>query len=232
MRHALSGSPPDYILLLNNDTVVKEDFLAQLVEAMERHPECGFASPMILNYVQGRAEASRSSVIQYAGATQSLYFFMPIHRRQGETDDGKEATPSYTGYAHGTCMLVRVAAIQEIGMLDEDFFSYNEENDWAIRGRKRGWRALYVPTSKVWHKGGKSSSQVKGMALYYSARNAILLVRKDADALAKIIFAITFTGFVFPYRVAKLLLLRRDVESARVYIKGVRDGLRWKGTAQ
>jgi GT2 family glycosyltransferase len=230
MKFAGGKLAPDYILLLNNDTVVAEDFLKELVKAMEEHLDCGFASPMILDCVADGV-AKRTSTIQYAGAVQSLYLFIPLHRRQSELDDGKEVLPSLTGYAHGTCMLVRAQAIKEIGMLDEDYFCYREENDWGLRGKKKGWKALFVPTSKVWHKGGKSSGQVRGMALYYMARNSILIIKKNASLLEKTVFSVSFVSFSFPYRVVKLMLLKRDIESTRIFIKGIRDGLKWKGTA-
>ncbi len=231
MRYAMEKLTPDYVLLLNNDTEVAADFLKELVKAMEEHRDCGFASPMILDMAVDTA-ARRTNIIQYAGASQSLYLFIPVHRRQSEIDDGKEVQPSFTGYAHGTCMLVRAQVIRDIGMLDEDFFCYREENDWGLRGKRNGWKALFVPTSKVWHKGGKSSGQVKGMALYYMARNSILIVKKDANPFEKAVFALSFAAFSFPYRVLKLMLLKRDIESTKVFVKGVRDGLKWKGAAQ
>ncbi len=230
IRFAMDKLLPDYLLLLNNDTVVAENFLGELVIAMEKRRDCGFASPMILDYVtEGTIQNMRT--IQYAGASQSLYLFLPVHRRQSELDDGREVQPSLTGYAHGTCMLVRVQTVKKIGLLDEDFFCYREENDWGLRAKKKGWKALFVPTSKVWHKGGRSSGQVKGMALYYMSRNSILLVKKNANVFEKMIFALSFAAFSFPYRVMKLMLLKRDTESTIVYVKGIRDGLRWKNTA-
>ncbi len=230
MRFAMEKLAPDYVLLLNNDTEVATDFLNELVKAMEEHSDCGFASPMILD-MAADATTRRTNIIQYAGAAQSLYLFIPVHRRQSELDDGGEVQPSFTGYAHGTCMLVRAKVIREVGMLDEDFFCYREENDWGLRGKRKGWKALFVPTSKVWHKGGKSSGQVKGMALYYMARNSILIVKKDANPFEKTVFALSFAAFSFPYRVLKLMLLKRDIESTKVFVKGVRDGLKWKGAA-
>jgi GT2 family glycosyltransferase len=230
MKFAMDKLAPDYILLLNNDTVVAADFLGELVKAMGEHRDCGFASPMILDYAANGA-TKKTRIIQYAGAAQSLYLFIPVHRRQSELDDGREVLPSQTGYAHGTCMLVRVQVIKEIGILDENFFCYREENDWGLRGKKKGWKALFVPTSRVWHKGGKSSGQVKGMALYYTARNSILIVKKNANLLEKVVFSLSFTAFSFPYRIVKLMLLKRDIESVKVYVKGIRDGLKWKRTA-
>jgi GT2 family glycosyltransferase len=230
MRFAMEKLSPDYLLLLNNDTVVASDFLGEIVKAMENCQGCGFASPMILDYA-ANGTAQKSNIIQYAGANQSLYLFIPVHRRQSELDDGTEVQPSLTGYAHGTCMLARSKTVNDIGMLDEDFFCYREENDWGIRAKKKGWKALFVPTSKVWHKGGKSSGQVKGMALYYMARNSILIVKKNATMFQKLVFVLSFTSFAFPYRVMKLMLLKRDVESTKIYVSGIRDGLKWKGSA-
>lgn len=140
----------DYILLLNNDTVVDQNFLDELVNAAESDSQIGIAGAKIFYY----DEPDR---IWYAGGRIEYWKGWISHIGIRERDAGQHDTPRDVGYITGCCMLVKRTVIEKIGKLDESFFIYGEDADWSIRAARAGFRLRYVPSSKVWHKVSSSS---------------------------------------------------------------------------
>jgi GT2 family glycosyltransferase len=144
IRRAL-GLGADYILLLNNDTDVDPGFLGRLVEAAEKDPLCGMAAPKILYY----GDRDR---VWYAGGAISWWQGWISHIGVREKDDGRFDRGGPTAYVTGCCVLVKRKLVEEVGMLDEAYFIYGEDADWSIRAARKGYRLLYVPEARIWHK--------------------------------------------------------------------------------
>lgn len=165
----------DYVLLLNNDTVVEPGLLDAFVAAAKRFPDAGVFSAKIYFY----AEPNR---IWYAGARWSTKDGCFKQVGEGELDDGQRfAAACETDYACGCAFFVPAARLHEIGLLDDNFFLYFEETDWCYRARKAGYPSIYVPEAKLWHKvsvsfGGEGSP----LALYFQTRNRLLWASRHA----------------------------------------------------
>lgn len=149
IEYALRNSA-DYILLLNNDTVVAPTFLSELVQAAEQDPRIGIAGPKIYYY----GEPKR---IWFAGGKVEYWKGWVSHIGIRETDKGQYDTPRDVDYLTGCCMLVKREVIERIGKLDESFFIYGEDADWSLRAARAGYRLRYVPSSMIWHKVSASS---------------------------------------------------------------------------
>lgn len=167
----------EFVLLLNNDTIVDGQLLRQLVGAAASIAEGAFFSPKIYYY----AEPNR---IWYAGGkwVRAKSYF--THLGYGE-EDNKEifGTIQETDYACGCALFVRSSAISRVGLLDERFFLTFEESDWCYRGRRGGLKSIFVPHAKVWHKvsvafGGSNSPFIN----YFMTRNRLLWGRKHLPA--------------------------------------------------
>jgi len=135
----------EYVWLLNNDTVVAPESLAELVRAMQSDPRIGIVGGII--YYWNDPER-----IQTAGG-----FIDPETGRGGmlgvnELDAGQFRDDFDVEYASGGMSLVRVGAIREVGLLDERFFMYYEDTDWGLRMRARDWRVITASSAKTWHK--------------------------------------------------------------------------------
>jgi len=78
-----------------------------------------------------------------------------------QIEQGQFDEPMEVDYVEGSCLLTRAQAIREIGLLDPAYFTYWEETDWCIRGRKPGYEAVYAPKSKIWHKVSASNIGLK-----------------------------------------------------------------------
>ena len=110
--------------------------------------------------------------------------------------------------------------IEDVGLLDADYFLYSEEVDWCYRAAKAGYKIMAVPESKIWHKVSSSTGGTKSpVSAYYLTRNRILFMRKHA----RIYHWATFLPF-FAVDILKGLLSgakHRDIKRAKAMVKGI-----------
>jgi len=139
------GKGADYVLLLNNDTVVEKEFLSTLVKRMQSDDRIGMVAPKVLYYTPPNR-------IWFAGARIRYWLGTIAHIGIREEDRGQHNTPGETDYATGCCVLARKAVIESIGMLDESYFMYVEDVEWSVRATKNGFRVIYEPRSEIRHK--------------------------------------------------------------------------------
>jgi len=152
----LDSALPRYVLLLNPDTVLPADALRLMLEFMEAHPQAGAVGPKLI-LEDGRLDlACRRSFPTPAVSFYrmvGLSSLFPNHRRFGQynlTYLDPERTAEVDSVV-GASMLVRCQAIQQAGLLDEAFFMYGEDLDWAYRMRQRGWKTYYYPAVTIRH---------------------------------------------------------------------------------
>ena len=167
-----------FVVLLNNDTWVAKDFLAELLQAIQGDDCIGAVCPKIYF-------AARPETIWYAGGDFSLWTCRPRHRGWKELDRGQFDTARQITLATGCAMLVRCSALQEVGLLDEQFWAYLEDVEWSVRFLKSGYKLSFAPKARVWHRCGETSVKKLGsgsqaLPQYLSTRNALLLARKHA----------------------------------------------------
>ena len=182
----------DYILLLNNDTVVKEDFLDSLLKQASEHPDAGIFCPKIYFY-------DNPDTIWFAGGYID-WKYDGTHVGYGDKDDSVYNTAVTCEYVTGCAMLIKKEVIKKIGLLDESFFAYQEDVDLCIRARNVGYNCVYIPYPHVWHKGGATSKKQGRMSpfhRYLGTRNKLAMIRKNfsrlrfADALLRELFVVT-----------------------------------------
>lgn len=160
-----------YAILLNNDTVVAPDFLTHLVDAMKSDPKAAAAGPMIYYDEQPQMIWSAGGAIDWQTGQTTMIGL-------NERDVGQYlVAPRNTDFLTGCALLVRMSAVEEIGLLDPRFFAYYEEVEWCVRMTQEGYRILFVPLSKVWHKISILDRQVSPIVHYYMTRNRLLFLR-------------------------------------------------------
>lgn len=168
IRYALTRRG-DFVLLLNNDTVVDPGIITAFVQAAHAYPDGAIFSGKICYF-------DRPSTIWYAGAKwrRDGQFFE--HVGIGQEDDGiRFQRVSETDYASGCALFIRASVLQHIGLLDADYFLTYEETDLCYRARKMGYRIFYVPEAKLWHKVSASFGGVQSpLQLYFYSRNVLL----------------------------------------------------------
>lgn len=143
----------DYVLLLNNDIVVDSQFLDELVDEAESKESAGILGSKVYYY----DEPDR---IQSIGGDMRWWMFLPLDYGRGEVDNGEFTKIQERDFVWATSQLIDTDVIRDVGLLDERFFFGIEEYDLCNRAKKAGYRVLFVPSSKVWHKGGASSKKL------------------------------------------------------------------------
>lgn len=148
IQYAL-GMGAEYILLLNNDTVVDAGMLTRLVGAMNSRPDAGIAGPMIYYYPPC---GSGSETIWYGGGIVEMWRGLVAHRAIREKDTGRFRDAEDTGYVTGCGMLISRACIIRTGMLDTSYNMYAEDTDLCLRAKRAGFSVIFVPGAVMWHK--------------------------------------------------------------------------------
>ena len=159
LRRALaSDAPAEYFLLLNPDTVVCPGALRALWEFAEAHPEAGIAGSQLLT--------PEGKLASCAFRFPSLLSELETGLRLGVVSRALapyRTTIPLTGqvvpadWVSGASLLIRRAVLEQVGLLDEDYFLYFEEVDFCLRAARQGWRCYHVPASRVVHHEGQST---------------------------------------------------------------------------
>lgn len=158
-----------YMVLLNNDTVVDPGWLAEIVEAFLRYPNVGLIASKMLLYDQRTIFHTAGDYVTLDGLAHN--------RGVWQKDNGQYDDPAYMFSACGGSAAYRRTMLDEVGLLDSDFFFSFEDVDLAWRACLRGWRCLYLPSAVVYHKLKASGGGVT--ASYYDGRNRIYTLIKN-----------------------------------------------------
>ena len=159
IRPALAGGdPPDYVLLLNPDTVVRPGAIASLLHFMDANPGVGIAGSR-LEDVDGTPQRSafrfHSAPAEFEN-TFRLGLVSKLLRGRVVAPEVPQAA-CRTDWVSGASMIVRRKVFEDVGLLDERYFMYFEETDFCLRASRAGWACWYVPASRVVHLVGQSS---------------------------------------------------------------------------
>ncbi|HKI53608.1 MAG TPA: glycosyltransferase family 2 protein [Anaerolineales bacterium] len=177
-----------HVLLLNNDTLVNGPALDMLVEYLDAHPEAGAAAGKLLNpdgsFQSGFAPFStlleEFLIVTHIG--EMLWVGYPSH---GDSNEIKA-----TGWMSSACLLVRRAALDQIGLLDESYFIYGDEADLQYRLNKAGWKVTFLPDSSIIHFGGRSMDRWKRRKMVY--RGKMMFYKKNYGFLSTLLLRLMF----------------------------------------
>jgi GT2 family glycosyltransferase len=173
VNRGIEASASEYVALLNNDTEADPHWLGGLVGALEADPMAASAAAKMRDY-----EGARRGRLY--GLGQALTPDGCPHRiGAGERDRGQWDGVREVFGACGGAALYRRSVLEEIGLLDEAFFAYMEDDDWAFRARLAGYRCLAAPSAVVYHVGSGTSGAGSPLVFRLSTRNRIRLVLKN-----------------------------------------------------
>ena len=209
IKLALERYHPDFIFLLNNDTVVDQGVLDELIRFMEVSPDTGAAGPSIMKY----GDQSQHQYSRYRDVGR------PIHDRK----------------LSGCALMIRREVFHEIGFFDEEFFAYAEESDFLERMNQSGWKSCYIPTTaKVYHKGAHTSSSISGFEAFHRTRNRLLYAGKNLDGMRLLVSVCSFFFKTLPFDLYHDLLSKdrsmRLGNRARGLFEGMQLFARWRIT--
>ena len=164
-NQALRQASGSYVVLLNPDTLVHGDALGTLLRFLDETPTAGMAGPRLV-YADG---SFQHAAFHFPSLEQAFFDFFPVHHRLlDSTLNGRypraryaRGRPFAVDHILGACMMVRREVLEQVGLLDEGYFMYCEEIDWALRMRRAGWGIYCVPAAEVLHYAGQSTGQFR-----------------------------------------------------------------------
>ncbi|MDG3008124.1 glycosyltransferase family 2 protein [Paludisphaera mucosa] len=188
IRPALaSDDPPEYVLLLNADTIVVEGAMTALVDFMDAHPRAGIAGSQLLS-PEGEIQASP---FLFTGIGSELDRGLRVGALSKllagrlEVDHSK---PGPADWLAGASLILRSTMLDRIGLLDEGLYTYFDDIDICLRAHRAGWEVWYVPASKIVHlegastgiKGGSATKAKRRPAYWFQARRRFFLKNHGA----------------------------------------------------
>ena len=207
-----------YILLLNNDTIVKHNFLKILVNYAENNNFEGVLTPKILYY--------KKNIIWAMGGHISPVTSIPKMIGQNKASNTYRHVIE-PDYASGCGFFVNSSVLKKVGVFNEIYFAYYEDTDLSYRIKRAGYKILAIPQSVIWHKVSRSSNtittdKINSFQSYYLARNGLIFGTKILSFPQNIIYSIAQLLIKFP---AYILLKCKDMKSRFFYAKGIIDGI-------
>ena len=163
----------DYVVLLNNDTIVAPDFLDTMVGGIQMNGEIGIAGGKIRCHEFPELIWSAGGTIDYRTGSTPM-------RGSGEVDDGQYDEITEVDWVCSCFMTVSREVLEDVGLFDERFFFGWEDADLCVRAAQKGYRIVYIPGSVVWHKGfgEEKKERLKGKPLYYATRGHFIFIGK------------------------------------------------------
>ena len=212
----------EWVLLLNNDTVFGPDLLGTLIEDAGKL-DVSMLVPKMMYF-------SRPDRIWCAGGQFNRWrAYGSTHYGDGEVDRGQYDTPCEVEFSPACCLLIHQSVFERIGLVDETYFVYSEDNDFCLRAQRAGIRMAYTPRTKLLHKvssltGGKQSR----FTIYYATRNRVYFVRKNLNPLLSAYYL-----FISELYFICLFITGREHWNIFLYRqKAFRDGLKLKSKPQ
>lgn len=198
----------EYVLVVNDDTVLDVDCVGALVRAAEETGAAAVA-PQILYF-------DDPATVWYGGGVFSSARALGLHIRENMPSDPAQ-TRSLVTFVCGCCFLIRASVLREVGGFDESYFAYVEDLELSVRLSRRGHRMLYEPKARVLHRIERGAESTP-FQIRQRDRNRRRLVRQYYGTLQHIRFAMWF----YPTRFIHLVRYvgRRDWSSARAILDG------------
>lgn len=217
LREALA-SGADLVFSVNNDTEVDPGCVGALVEALEADPAAGVAGPAIFFH-------SRPDTVWQGGGRFSRWRAGLVVPGKGRHASALPEHPERVSFLTGCAVLVARRALDEVGLLDTDFYFYAEDVDFDLRVREAGMHLVFVPRARVWHRiENVARDRTSPFVLYHLGRGWTLLFRKRFRGPYRW-YGIALQYLVYtPHRLWQMLRGGAPPESYRAWFRGLRDG--------
>lgn len=209
----------EYVVIVNADTdVLNPDYVAQLNAVADANPKTAFFGPKVYLREEGNVQ---NTILQYPWFSRHLSHwltsrFHSINRSAQATNN----TP--VDFLNGVCVLCRVDALRNIGLLDEDMGGYVEDTDWSWRARKLGWQSMYVPVPSIIHHQASDEYEHYSVKTFMLRRNHVYWHMKAGHQRQARLFA-SFSLLLAQLRAVRAILLRKNVQQHRNYVKRFRN---------
>ena len=181
----------EYIILLNNDTIVERNSIKILIDEMNKNTDVSIGTGQIRYYPE-------KDKIWYAGGKLITWRGLAKHNKFSEKRNTEYSQkPLMTSFISGCYMCIRTSHIKDLGLLNEKFFLYLEDIEYSARAINKKMKLMYVSGSVIYHK-WRGETKLKYQTLYYAVRNRKLLIDLAFPIRAKFYFQIAiFTKMIY-----------------------------------
>lgn len=166
----IKNSKGNILILGNNDLCVDPFWLDNILKEFTEHKNCGLAASKVL-YMDEPQKINSTGMLFYKDMSA-------VNRGLDEIDKGQYDNREEVFGAYGVLMAFRKEVFDKIGLFDEDYFLFREEDEFMWRMRRHGWITRYAPAAKVFHKRSANTKLFSPLKLYYSERNRFFNVLK------------------------------------------------------
>lgn len=160
----------DFFCVLNNDTVITEDFLSECLIALRENKDIAFVGPTIVNYTDGKIQSTGGNI--YINKAR-------VDCKNNGNEYVRTSEMIESGYIGGACMAFCREIIDQIGVIPESYFLFFEETEWCYAALRAGYRNVCLKSTKIQHKGSISIQKIGGLNEYLMARNRIAFLRRN-----------------------------------------------------
>ena len=212
LRYALKKGF-DYVLLLNNDTVVDKGFLSNLVKMAHDNEEAGIIGGKIYFY-------DKANTIQSLGVEINLKKGDNLLIGCGKLDQGQYDYVNKVDGVSGALMLIKHDVFNKVGLLDEDYFLYTEDVDFCYRVSRTAFNIIVEPKAIIWHKVSATSGSFSTTYFHYFTNNRFLFIKKHFNSKFsyKLIFAIQMIKLII------FCLKKANFKGVEAIIRGLYNG--------
>jgi GT2 family glycosyltransferase len=206
----------DWVLLLNNDTVLPPDFLSRIVSS---------ATELGAELLSPRIDATDPpGTVWYAGGhIERWKALKPVHHHAGSSLDSTSSIPTVTEYAPACCLLVAPRVFRKVGLLDPTYFVYFEDQDFAMRASQAGFVYWYDPRITMLHKYSSLTGGPKSLfTLRWISRNRIVICRRHLKRWERLIGFVYLQAWTWAYLAVRRDSVREFLLRQRSYIEGAR----------
>ncbi len=212
----------DYVLLLNNDTVVSENFLNILIGTMEKEKALGITSPKILYY--------KSNKVWSMGGLTHIFLGMTSMIGKGKVSKHYEETLQ-PEFVSGCAMLIKKEVIKSVGLLNNAYFAYYEDVDFSYRVKKEDYFLKIIPSSIVWHKksasaGTAGSNKLSNLQAYLYGRNSIIFAKLNLNGWQFLFFILGKLTFNLLY----IAYSSKNFHTFWKHLEGIKEGIKYNVT--
>jgi GT2 family glycosyltransferase len=204
-----------YVLLLNPDTIVLDRTIKKTMDFADSHPDVGVVGCQVL---ENETKIQRTcfafpSLSNLILQKTDLHRLFPRSRFFGRVDMGwwDRKTERDVDVVSGMFMLVRHKAIEQVGLMDEDYFIYAEETDWCFRFWLASWRRVFTPVGRIIHRdGGNKSTDKARVKMYVQLQKSMMIFyRKNCGLftwmIAKIIYSVEMLAKAVFWKIVSLI---------------------------
>ncbi|WP_326511629.1 glycosyltransferase family 2 protein [Clostridium intestinale] len=217
IKKALDDSA-EYVLLLNNDTEVEPDFLEQMVSTFDKYENAGIVGSKIIYY-------DDPDRIWYAGGRVNWLKFTSEHFGIKEIDRGQFDSDRQVTFITGCNMLIKNDVFKNVGLIPDEYFMYFEDCDYCTKVIDSGYKLIYNPKAKIYHKVSASSGgEDSPFTLMWMTRNIQVFMNKYKNKSPNLIFSKVYRYLAF-FKKIFMYKLQKDDERVKAILWGLSE---WK----